>query len=89
MLELVHQNQIKHYGVMVKLDRHIGYFSEKAWWMNTFKAIGVEVSLGQLYFPQCSGFRGRKNREYREEVALLMHKAKSQNGLKLVIAPRS
>ena len=77
MLSLVHQHWIKHYGAMVRLhsDRDI---RETGWWRNTFKAMGVEVILGQPYSPQSNRFCERKNGEYSEEIRLLMHKEKSK-----------
>ena len=68
VLSLVHQHWIKHYGAILRLhsDGEIPFTSETGWWRNTFKAMGVEVTLGQPYSPQSNEFCERKNGEYRE-----------------------
>ena len=43
------------------------------------KAMGVEVTFGQPYFPQSNGFCERKNGGYRKEIRLSMHKEESKN----------
>ena len=65
--------------VSLHSDRDIRFTSETGLWRNTFKAMGVEVTFGQPYSPQSNGFCHRKNREYREEIRLLMHKERSKN----------
>ena len=41
--------------------------------------MGVEVTFGQPYSPQSNEFCEQKNRDYREEIRLLIHKGKSNN----------
>ena len=70
---------------MVKIycDRDITFTGEQGWYLNAFRAIGVEVSFGQPYRPQSNRLRQRMNDEYQDTLRSLKTSIKTSNRVQL------
>ena len=65
VLKAILRHWTSYFQPMVKMhsDQDIGFTGEQGWYLNSFRAMGVEVSFGQPHRPQSEGLCERMNDE--------------------------
>ena len=73
LLKAILRHRIDVFQTRVKIhsDRDIRFSRKQRWYLNAFRAMGVEVSFGQPYRAQSNRLCERINDEYHETLGIL------------------
>ena len=85
VLKAILKHWVRFYQPMVRIhsDRDIRFTGDRGWYLNVFRALGVEVSFGQPYRPQSNGLCERMNDEYQETLRILRSSVRTSNWVQL------